>query len=1074
MSFKLSEIHSQLINNEKLEQYSKSIELIDQTKVLKDKVINSNNQLIEKYLLILHKLFLQWYDDNEKVYFDLIEFTDSIQWNYCENIESDIAFFKIINVFEKSENNFKNYYKKYVEKINSYPNSLTRVKWKNEYSIILSKRYYKNREKIIQYLNEALIDIEEFENNELKLEIITNLGNEYNANGQDNLASKIFREGLKISKLVVNKALIKEFYRMILAGISYNQFTPDEYSIISSEYYEISIKDGDYWEILNSIKTKITLFSASDNPDSLMKYIESGIFYKQQILKNCSYLAYLSLISTIYEIIDQSRETGIGEKLLEPIREYHEGYGDENESIKLIHDEFVYLKDFDYSLISEIEKYNDPISFFSIYNNSIYLKQYWDNEFLSLENFKSYIKVLLNPLSTDREWSYYSAFFKIKQRIEDIEVWGYDGIENDFGIDAYNYNNKIIVGGIIKKSPADGKININDELLIKLDGGISQTKIDSLLKVKADESLKRRVSLKIVKNISKDTINFKLTAEPVRSNPYTDDPIKEIRFLTGFILFVADSMLSSNKNIKNDDLFITAYKDVIMSQLHRHYFLSTNDNKIPDSHFIKGILNLVESHSNLNFINKTIRHEHFIKDTTQLNYYYSLSDSLADIQILLQSNSLNSNQKHNLLDKRFSYYKQLDQLENYQIEQYQTEYIYPNFGFEQHSSALNKFDQIIRYVKTDYAGLQQIKWDKISDSFTTLNHSFNGLENDLLLFKKYIEKGVNSDYGKKEISAANKNTMFFWLEKLLLNFTDITSKVYGFDNGSLPRYSNDMDILDILVVPDGDFYFFPYELIAISLETEEGKPKSTNLVEVANVTYCPSLLSYVLLESKDTKAYTNNALLVSSNLETNSTVSYLNNLVLRSDYGNIKYVDTEIFSIDSTLSNMNTYNTKIYDSSNITEKAFKESDLENYKYIHIAAHGIHDNENPKYSGILLGRDESDDEDGLLQSHEIFSLNLNADLVVLSSCFSGFGEIDPNEGNLGIYRSFLIAGARSVIISLWNVEDESTSILFEKFYGYLMEGKSKSESLRLAKLYLKNDPRFFHPFYWAPFILIGEA
>ena len=69
------------------------------------------------------------------------------------------------------------------------------------------------------------------------------------------------------------------------------------------------------------------------------------------------------------------------------------------------------------------------------------------------------------------------------------------------------------------------------------------------------------------------------------------------------------------------------------------------------------------------------------------------------------------------------------------------------------------------------------------------------------------------------------------------------------------------------------------------------------------------------------------------------------------------------------------------------------SDLEKYKYIHIAAHGIHDQENMKYSGILLGRDENDMEDGILQAHEIFPLNLNADLVVLSSCFSGFGEID---------------------------------------------------------------------------------
>ena len=105
--------------------------------------------------------------------------------------------------------------------------------------------------------------------------------------------------------------------------------------------------------------------------------------------------------------------------------------------------------------------------------------------------------------------------------------------------------------------------------------------------------------------------------------------------------------------------------------------------------------------------------------------------------------------------------------------------------------------------------------------------------------------------------------------------------------------------------------------------------------------------------------------------------------------------------------------------------------------------------------MLLGTDSNfEDDDGILQSHEIFPLNLNADLVTLSSCFSGFGEIDANEGNLGIYKTFLIAGAKSVIISLWDVEDKSTAILFSKFYEYLKEGNSKSQSLRLAKMYLK--------------------
>ena len=173
-------------------------------------------------------------------------------------------------------------------------------------------------------------------------------------------------------------------------------------------------------------------------------------------------------------------------------------------------------------------------------------------------------------------------------------------------------------------------------------------------------------------------------------------------------------------------------------------------------------------------------------------------------------------------------------------------------------------------------------------------------------------------------------------------------------------------------------------------------------------------------------------------------------------------------------SDLKKYKVKSFTSKNITEGDFISEPLNNYKYIHIAAHGVLDNDDPEYSGLLLGNGEHDQNDGILQAHEIFPRSISADIVTLSSCFSGFGEIDHNEGSMGIYRSFMIAGARSVVISLWNVEDESTSILFSKFYENLKEGHSKAESLRKAKMYLKNETQFFHPFFWAPFILMGES
>ena len=293
-----------------------------------------------------------------------------------------------------------------------------------------------------------------------------------------------------------------------------------------------------------------------------------------------------------------------------------------------------------------------------------------------------------------------------------------------------------------------------------------------------------------------------------------------------------------------------------------------------------------------------------------------------------------------------------------------------------------------------------------------------------------------------------------------------------------PIFADNLKDKSWLVIPEGATNFLPFDLLQFQYESD-----STSyhyLGEAVTITYAPSLSAYVEFAKRKQSGKTkNSAILASANPETESSTSYMNNLLsLRSEYGNIEHVDNEVLAINKILTKKKgfkkRFSTTVLDSKSVTENKFKTADIEKYKYIHIAAHGIHDQENMKYSGILLGRDENDMEDGILQAHEIFPLNLNADLVTLSSCFSGFGEIDPNEGNLGIYRSFLIAGAKSVIISLWNVEDESTSILFSKFYEYLKEGNSKAKSLRLAKMYLKNETRFSHPFYWAPFILMGES
>lgn len=141
--------------------------------------------------------------------------------------------------------------------------------------------------------------------------------------------------------------------------------------------------------------------------------------------------------------------------------------------------------------------------------------------------------------------------------------------------------------------------------------------------------------------------------------------------------------------------------------------------------------------------------------------------------------------------------------------------------------------------------------------------------------------------------------------------------------------------------------------------------------------------------------------------------------------------------------------------------------------LHFATHGLISEDRPRYSSLVLSLDESSQEDGLLQVHEIFELKLAADLVVLSACETGLGKNVRGEGIIGLTRAFFYAGAPSVVVSLWQVADRSTADLMIELYRQLGDDRTKGEALRRAKLALIDGGTFAHPYYWAPFVLQGR-
>jgi CHAT domain-containing protein/Tfp pilus assembly protein PilF len=152
-------------------------------------------------------------------------------------------------------------------------------------------------------------------------------------------------------------------------------------------------------------------------------------------------------------------------------------------------------------------------------------------------------------------------------------------------------------------------------------------------------------------------------------------------------------------------------------------------------------------------------------------------------------------------------------------------------------------------------------------------------------------------------------------------------------------------------------------------------------------------------------------------------------------------------------------------------------EMSQYRYVHFATHGLLNNTHPELSGIVLSLvDEGGREsNGFLSTNEIYNLNLPAEMIVLSGCRTGLGKELKGEGILGLTRAFMYAGAPRVLVSLWDVSDESTLELMARFYSGILGEKrlSPAAALREAQLSMLRSARWRMPYFWSAFVLQGE-
>lgn len=269
----------------------------------------------------------------------------------------------------------------------------------------------------------------------------------------------------------------------------------------------------------------------------------------------------------------------------------------------------------------------------------------------------------------------------------------------------------------------------------------------------------------------------------------------------------------------------------------------------------------------------------------------------------------------------------------------------------------------------------------------------------------------------------------------------------------------------LVIVPHGILHYLPFE----ALIGANGR----FLVEDYTISYAPSVSSYAFLRERRAPLRNQPAAVVAigdPKLEGDGRADERG--IALATVGLLKplpFSGAEVRAVTSLFSRA----ARSFVRDEAIEANLHGNDLERASILHFATHGIVDEDHPERSGLALTA--APPSDGILQMREIYGLKLGATLVTLSACQTALGKSVSGEGIIGLARAFFYAGANAVVASLWNVSDVSTVSFMTAFYRALARGDAIDEAARAAKLAaLAPGSRVRHPYYWAAFIVTGNA
>ncbi|MDH7446017.1 CHAT domain-containing protein [Aquimarina sp. 2201CG14-23] len=275
----------------------------------------------------------------------------------------------------------------------------------------------------------------------------------------------------------------------------------------------------------------------------------------------------------------------------------------------------------------------------------------------------------------------------------------------------------------------------------------------------------------------------------------------------------------------------------------------------------------------------------------------------------------------------------------------------------------------------------------------------------------------------------------------------------------------------LIIIPDGPLWHLNFDLLLTQNNDSNNPKKLSYLLKNYTISYANSanLLFTPFknnLRSKKLKECLAFSFSDSTNIVTSKTMSMA---ILRDTGDDLPGTRKEIKAIADII------NGQYFYGSEAIETNFKKN-ASQYNILHLALHGEVDNEHPENSKLFFTKSKDTLEDNLLYSHELFALDIPAELTVLSACNTGTGKIAKGEGIMSLGTAFQYAGTKSLLLSSWEVSDQTTPELMKYFYTNLKSGMNKAKALQQAKLEYLNTANInrTHPFYWGGFYLVGDA